>query len=76
MFQFSTFGFPPLTCVVRESVAPQRDGAEGRLAWESCEDDGVQIYHAWIVQGLEGGRVRVLTQESQIGPVSGLPFIV
>lgn len=24
-------------------------------------------YHAWLVEDLEGGRVRVLTQESQLG---------
>lgn len=68
VFKFSTFGFPPLTCVVREAVQPE-GGREGRLAWESKTDDGQEIYHAWLVQDL-GGRVRVLTQESQIGPVS------
>lgn len=25
------------------------------------------MYHAWIVEDLEGGPVRILTQESQIG---------
>lgn len=72
VFKFSTFGFPPLTCTVRESVEPQagEGGREGRLAWESKTPEGLQIYHAWLVQDLEGGRVRVFTQESQIGPVS------
>ncbi|KAF3044060.1 hypothetical protein E8E12_008541 [Didymella heteroderae] len=68
VFKFSTFGFPPLTCTVRESVEPQGK-KEGRLAWESKTLEGLAIYHAWLMQDLEGGRVRVLTQESQIGPV-------
>lgn len=68
VFKFSTFGFPPLTCTVRESVPPSGK-REGRLAWESDEGD-VKIWHAWLVQDLPGGRVRILTQESQIGEVS------
>lgn len=72
VFTFSTFGFPLVTPRVAESVAPGGGGpttAAGRLAW--CVDDpgaGIQVYHAWLVEDLEGGRVRVLTQESQIGP--------
>jgi hypothetical protein len=69
VFKFSTFGFPPLTCTVRESTEP-KGKSEGRLAWESKTPEGLAIYHAWLVQDLEGERVRVLTQESQIGPVS------
>ncbi|KAJ4342628.1 hypothetical protein N0V87_000837 [Didymella glomerata] len=68
VFKFSTFGFPPLTCTVRESTEP-KGKSEGRLAWESKTPEGLAIYHAWLVQDLEGERVRVLTQESQIGPV-------
>ncbi|KAJ4379734.1 hypothetical protein N0V86_004916 [Didymella sp. IMI 355093] len=68
VFKFSTFGFPPLTCTVRESVAPKGQ-TEARLAWESKTPEGLAIYHAWLIQDLEGERVRVLTQESQIGPV-------
>ncbi|KAJ4287744.1 hypothetical protein N0V90_012448 [Kalmusia sp. IMI 367209] len=67
-FKFSTFGFPPLTCTVEESVAPKQ-GIAGRIAWYSKTEDGLEIYHAWIVEDLEKERVRVLTQESQIGPV-------
>ncbi|KAF1928022.1 uncharacterized protein M421DRAFT_421221 [Didymella exigua CBS 183.55] len=69
VFKFSTFGFPPLTCTVRESVAPRGNRVEGRLAWESRTSEGLAIYHAWLVQDLKGDRVRILTQESQIGPV-------
>lgn len=77
-FKFSTFGFPVLTCPVEESEAPTAS-SPGRIAWsaklggteeknvtsESKED--VDVYHAWLVEDLEGGRVRILTQESQIG---------
>ena len=27
----------------------------------------MEIYHAWLIEDLEGQRVRILTQESQIG---------
>lgn len=30
-------------------------------------EDAIDVYHAWIVEDVEGGRVRILTQESQIG---------
>ena len=69
VFQFSTFGFPPLVCTVEESIAPEANGRAGRLAWRSKTDDGLEIYHAWLVEDLEGQRVRILTQESQIGAV-------
>ena len=77
-FKFSTFGFPILTCQVHESEAPS-EGRPGRIAWsaklEGTEDDNVtseskvevDVYHAWLVEDLEGSRVRILTQESQIG---------
>lgn len=49
-------------------------GGVGRLAWRGWlnGEDGTVIaeaYHAWLVEDLEGGRVRVLTQESQLGQV-------
>ncbi|PSR80670.1 hypothetical protein BD289DRAFT_373559 [Coniella lustricola] len=70
-FSFSTFGFPPLDSTVQESVAPgDGPGQPGRLAWTAAQGDLV-IYHAWLVEDLEGGRVRILTQESQIGE----PFV-
>lgn len=67
-FRFSTFGFPPLDAYVRESVAPS-PGVAGRIAWYAPVEDGVEVYHAWVVEDLPGSRVRVLTQESQIGGV-------
>jgi hypothetical protein len=69
VFKFSTFGFPPLTCSVEESEAPESNGRAGRIAWSSMTPEGLEIYHAWLVEDLEGQRVRILTQESQIGPV-------
>lgn len=71
VFKFSTFGFPPLTCTVEESLTPaggSGSSTPGRLAW-CAKEDGLEVYHAWLVEDLEGGRVRILTQESQIGQV-------
>lgn len=68
VFEFSTFGFPILMFPVEESVAPGGIGTPGRLAW-SATVNSVEVYHAWLVEDLAGGRVRVLTQESQIGRV-------
>lgn len=65
LFKFSTFGFPPLACKVEELVAPE-EGRPGRIAWRA-DQDGLQVYHAWLVEDLDGDRIRVLTQESQIG---------
>jgi hypothetical protein len=54
---------------VEESEPPESNGRAGRLAWSSKTPEGLEIYHAWLVEDLEGQRVRILTQESQIGPV-------
>lgn len=66
-FKFSTFGLPPLDCSVEQSIPPTH-GKTGRLAWQARLDDDengeIDAYHAWIVEDLEGGRVRILTQES------------
>jgi hypothetical protein len=75
-FSFSTFGFPPLSCLCEESVEPYatrgtKKGVPGRLAWRAWQsgskDQALDVYHAWIVEDLDGVRVRILTQESQIG---------
>lgn len=69
-FSFSTFGFPPLPSEVLESVSPS-EARVGRLAWRAASDgdadSAIDVYHAWIVEDLDQGRVRILTQESQIG---------
>ncbi|KAK8024343.1 hypothetical protein PG993_012409 [Apiospora rasikravindrae] len=78
VFKFSTFGFPVLTCPVEESVPPSQTGKgaqqqqPGRIAWSAKLDapgpeESVEVYHAWLIEDLEGGRVRILTQETQIG---------
>ncbi|KAF2639213.1 hypothetical protein P280DRAFT_454359 [Massarina eburnea CBS 473.64] len=70
VFSFSTFGLPVLTCPVEECFGPEK-GKAGRIAWsaklDGGEDEKVEVYHAWLVEDLEGGRVRILTQESQKG---------
>lgn len=67
-FRFSTFGFPVLDCKVEESIEPS---PVGRLAWSAGLDGdaetAVKVYHAWLIEELPGGRVRILTQESQVG---------
>ncbi|KAH7187086.1 hypothetical protein BKA60DRAFT_531640 [Fusarium oxysporum] len=69
-FSFSTFGFPPFPAEVMESLPPSA-GSPGRLAWRAWvdgdESSKLDVYHAWIVEDLEYGVVRILTQESQIG---------
>ncbi|TRX90947.1 hypothetical protein FHL15_008152 [Xylaria flabelliformis] len=69
-FSFSTFGFPPLPCEVWESVSPSPN-TPGRIAWRAFQDGDenstLDVYHAWVVEDMEWGVVRILTQESQIG---------
>lgn len=69
-FSFSTFGFPPLKSVVEEAEDPDA-GRPGRLAWSvhqgDDEESRVAVYHAWLVEDVDHGRVRILTQESQTG---------
>lgn len=52
----------PYDCIVKECVAPER------LAW--CTKDswveavGEDFYQAWLIESLEVGRVRILSQQS------------
>jgi hypothetical protein len=67
-FYFETFGFPVEAEVV-EYVAPA-DGAPGRVAWHGWAGEGatrLDVHHAWLVEDLPQGRVRILTQETQNG---------
>ncbi|WP_314219262.1 SRPBCC family protein [Streptomyces zaehneri] len=47
------------------------DGVPGRLSWTAGLDgppeERLDVLHAWLVEDLPGGRVRVLTQETQLG---------
>ncbi len=69
-FYFETFGFPvDAECV--EYAAPA-EGQPGRVAWhgwagEEGADDRLDVHHAWLVEDLPQGRVRILTQETQKG---------
>lgn len=69
-FFFTTFGFPvDAQCV--ECVAPA-DGQPGRVAWHGWAGapgsaQRLDVHHAWLVEDLDGGRVRILTQETQRG---------
>ncbi len=69
-FSFGTFGFPPLDAHVVEFEAPA-EGVPGRLSWVAGQDGPparrLDVLHAWLVEDLPDGRVRILTQESQIG---------
>lgn len=67
-FSFETFG-GHIEAEVVEYVAPA-SGTPGRIAWHGWggEGDGrLDVHHAWLVEDLEGDRVRILTEESQNG---------
>lgn len=69
-FYFETFGFP-VEAQCTEYVAPA-NGQPGRVAWhgwagEVGADDRLDVHHAWLVEDLPQGRVRILTQETQKG---------
>lgn len=68
-FRFTTFGFPVEAEVV-EYVAPA-PGQAARIAWHGWVEGDAQgrldVHHAWLFEDLPGGRVRILTQETQNG---------
>jgi hypothetical protein len=69
-FYFETFGFP-VEAQCTEFVAP-KDGQPGRVAWhgwagEEGTDERLDVHHAWLIEDLAQGRVRILTQETQKG---------
>ncbi|WP_258229815.1 hypothetical protein [Pseudomonas putida] len=67
-FYFETFGFP-VEAQCNEFDAPSEDHP-GRIAWHGWAgkgEDRLDVHHAWLIENLEGGRVRILTQETQIG---------
>jgi hypothetical protein len=56
---------------------PPAAGAPARIAWrawvDGTEEHALDVLHAWLVEDMPGERVRMLTQESQIGkPAIGL----
>ncbi|WP_205691428.1 SRPBCC domain-containing protein [Caulobacter sp. 602-2] len=68
-FGFTTFGFLVEGKVVEH--VPPAAGQPARIAWQGwVEGDASQrldVHHAWLIEDLPGGRVRVLTQETQNG---------
>jgi hypothetical protein len=67
-FSFSTFGFPVEAQVVEHT--PPVEGQPARIAWHGWSGEGEQrldVHHAWLIEDLSGGRVRILTQETQNG---------
>jgi len=67
-FFFKTFGFPIEAQVVE--FEPEANGV-ARLAWhgwaEGDADHRLDVIHAWLLETLPDGRLRILTQESQKG---------
>lgn len=67
-FYFETFGFP-VEAEVTEYVPPVA-AEPGRVAWHGWTGEGdtrLDVHHAWLIEDLAGGRVRILTQETQKG---------
>lgn len=68
-FRFTTFGFAVEAEVVE--YVPPATGLAARIAWHGwVEGDPtlrLDVHHAWLFEDLPGGRVRILTQETQIG---------
>lgn len=67
-FYFETFGFP-VEAQCNEFVPPVA-GEPGRIAWHGWAGEGdsrLDVHHAWVIEDLDGGRVRILTQETQNG---------
>lgn len=71
-FSFDVFGFNVKIEVVEFS--PPGRNQPGRLSWlgvaKDDNADKLEIYHAWILEDIDENRLRVLTQESQIGALA------
>lgn len=68
-FYFETFGFPVEAQVVEHM--PPAPGQAARIAWHGWAGtnaaDRLDVHHAWLIEELSGGRLRILTQETQVG---------
>lgn len=67
-FSFETFGFPVEAEVVE--CVPPSSAQPGRLAWHGwagAGDTRLDVHHAWLIENLSLGRLRILTQETQNG---------
>ena len=78
VFSFGTFGFPPLDAHVVEFQAPA-EGISGRMSRTAKQDgkheEQLDVQCAWLVYDLPGGRVRILTQETQICQPTAAPAV-
>lgn len=68
-FRFKTFAFDVEAQVEECDLDAENDVLH--LAWhgwnEAKGDEFLDVYHAWLIQKLDHSRIRILTQESQIG---------
>ncbi|HKP78404.1 MAG TPA: SRPBCC domain-containing protein [Phenylobacterium sp.] len=67
-FRFTTFGFQVEAEIVE--YVPPAAGQPARLAWHGWSGEAQtrgDAHHAWLIEDLPGGRVRLLTQETQKG---------
>ncbi|QSR20372.1 SRPBCC domain-containing protein [Novosphingobium sp. KA1] len=67
-FFFKTFGFPVDAQVVE--CVPPVEGQPARIAWHGWSGEGadrLDVHHAWLIEELSAGRLRILTQETQNG---------
>jgi len=67
-FYFETFGFP-VEAQCNEHIPPT-SSSPGRIAWHGWAGEGdtrLDVHHAWLIEDLSQGRVRILTQETQKG---------
>lgn len=68
-FKFTTFSFPVESEVTE--FQPSVNGSPARIAWHGwVEGDAahrLDVHHAWLLENLPGGRLRILTEESQTG---------
>ncbi|KAI9496790.1 hypothetical protein BDB00DRAFT_757603 [Zychaea mexicana] len=70
-FKFGTFGFPSIDARVIDFQPPteNRGGSSdvGRISWTAKQLPELDVMHAWLFENLPQDRVRILTQESQLG---------
>lgn len=70
-FSFETFGVVIESHVV-ECHEPI-NGQPARIAWHGWAGEGegrIEVHHAWILEELSAGRLRILTQETQNGAMA------
>lgn len=70
-FHYNILGIS-LEASVIEYIPPEKN-IEGRISWfasNNNKDNKIEFIHCWLVENLDGGRVRILTQESQKGQLA------